>query len=109
MQHTPTPWHVETGVTWHGAVIENKCSGAKGLAVIAIPQGATQKQSEANAAFIVRACNSHDALVMVARLVADTYEAEQTRGGFPAGQTWHTIDHTTGQAARAALALAKEA
>jgi len=49
-QHTPTPWNLQT------------------LRVSLVPvmirvNGYTKETAEANAAFIVRACNSHDALV----------------------------------------------
>jgi len=49
-QHTPTPWDLQT------------------LRVSLVPvmirvNGYTKETAEANAAFIVRACNNHDALV----------------------------------------------
>ena len=105
-QHTPTatPWHTESAVEGEQP---RWIVGAKGEQIAQCYSDYVSPVAD-DAAFIVRACNSHGALVIVSRLVADTYEAEQTRGAFPAGQTWGTIDHTTGQAARAALKLAKE-
>lgn len=52
-QHTPGPWHV------NGQWIDNYDSEP----VCHLPPDATYKNRDANAAFIVRACNSHDALV----------------------------------------------
>ena len=57
-QHTPTPWDLQT------------------LRVSLVPvmirvNGYTKETAEANAAFIVRACNNHDALVSFARKNAD--------------------------------------
>lgn len=46
-------------------------------------------------------------LLAALRPVAELYEYEQTRGLFPRGQTWDTIPHNIGQAARAAIARAE--
>ena len=65
-QHTPTPW-AASGVTVYGSdggarntVADTTCCGSM-----------TREADEANAAFIVRAVNSHDALVAAVTMVLD--------------------------------------
>lgn len=65
--HTPTPWHVQDNTDFSGGLqlrIDSELHGA--VAVVTSAEYAGQKvdpEHYANAAFIVRACNSHDALV----------------------------------------------
>ena len=94
---TPGPW---TYATHQGHTLVQTQEPAKTICNV---YGNTTDQKETNAALIAAAPD----LAFVCRLVADTYEAEQVRGNFPEGRTWHTIDHTTGQAARAAIAKAE--
>lgn len=77
--HTPTPWHTYE---------RNPCAIGAGpkesplhLLSIMRQAGATEEQDaqqDANAAFIVRACNSHDALVAALKTIAcEHYESAQ--------------------------------
>ena len=55
-------------------------------------------------------CPTHAAapdLLAVVQQLAWRYESEQERGSFPQGQTWETVPHELGQAARAAIARAE--
>jgi hypothetical protein len=66
-QHTPTPWIVQTPMTGDDLVIEAR-PGLEyhELARVRAPhygQGPSFDEMRANAAFIVRACNSHATLV----------------------------------------------
>jgi hypothetical protein len=84
-KHTPTPWYDK------GCDIQ----AAKGIIAFCHSGNVGQSLEEArvNAAFIVKACNSHAALVAFARATAQTF-AEDT---------------IIGAEARAALAAAGEA
>jgi hypothetical protein len=55
---------------------------------LARAHGRTLAEAEANAAFIVKACNAHDALVHALALVIESYEA-----GDGAMATKQVIDH----------------
>ena len=86
-QHTPTPWNV---VTHNGVSLIDGDADRIGVNV----------EAPANAAFIVRACNSHDALVKALEAV----EAWAATHGKP-------LDFDAAcmvQHVRAALKLAKE-
>lgn len=52
--HTPTPWQSDNDVIF--------CNGHFAIAKT-IKLGIPEKESKANAAFIVRACNSHEELL----------------------------------------------
>lgn len=63
MNHTPTPWHKEKD--------RPKVRNASDVTVAdcgSYHVGSLEKR-QANAAFIVKACNAHDALLEAARLV----------------------------------------
>lgn len=55
-KHTPTPWKTNTAVATY-------IQAADGCHIAKTDDGYETDLREANAAFIVRACNSHDALV----------------------------------------------
>jgi hypothetical protein len=72
--HTATPWNLrKDGQSYNGQSIEAACMGNGYYAGIAhttqrdphptLGGGIDQVTAEANAAFIVRACNAHDDLV----------------------------------------------
>jgi len=57
--HTPGPWVIDKyGSVTHG----RECVSANGFSMVMSP-GDGQNEAKANAAFIVRACNSHYQLV----------------------------------------------
>lgn len=70
--HTPTPWNL--GYTGRCILreIPGMCDGEDGYAVAITSAHSLLAPSEAraNAAFIVRACNSHDALVKALEEIA---------------------------------------
>lgn len=58
-KHTPTPWEVTRGkVIWIDSIYE-----ATGPIATLIPEVEGVDDQDANAVFIVKACNNHDALV----------------------------------------------
>lgn len=64
--HTPTPWKVHPTVNQHryNAALDFGPSGiAVGVVWGPFEKRAMDAETEANAAFIVRACNAHDELV----------------------------------------------
>ncbi|HJV75382.1 MAG TPA: hypothetical protein VJ654_14240 [Noviherbaspirillum sp.] len=80
-KHTATPWKLRNdGQTYNGQTIEAECMGNGHYAGIAhatqrdphptLGGGIDQVTAEANASFIVRACNTHDALVKALRQIA---------------------------------------
>jgi hypothetical protein len=87
MTHTPTPWVVaENGIEGNntiGLAIETKT--IEPICHLYVPMGAYLSgfdNAEANAAFIVRAVNSHDKLVALIRGLRDVLvpeEMEETR------------------------------
>lgn len=98
-EHTPTPWTAEQQKSRAGEPlgwIINHANGRIGWSsyATAVPNEGEAVPYEiggANAAFIVRACNSHEALVALAKQVALTYA---------------DTDAPWGEQARAALKLA---
>jgi hypothetical protein len=74
MSHTPTPWQIE----------ERDCGGYKladadgeflsYLCQSRYPDDRKDDEAEANAAFIVKACNAHDELVAALTAAADWIE-----------------------------------
>ncbi len=66
-QHTPTPWKMnDNAVIFNGPWIANCRAGIK--------QAPTSKVSLANAAFIVRACNSHSDLLAIVKQMVFNHE-----------------------------------
>lgn len=95
-QHTETPWSVENSpykasVRW--------VTGPTGVVVAMLSFGGTSPSTptlrDGNAAFIVRACNSHEALVAACNTLLDAYNEQVT----PSPMEWRAIE--------AALKLAK--
>lgn len=70
-QHTPTPWKLSDGFAGANVMSETGTNVALALSEFTAPRKAEGKiltiaeiaEVKANAAFIVRACNAHDALV----------------------------------------------
>lgn len=79
--HTPTPWYVNRFKGDSYRITQHELGGPKEDRI------ADGIKSEANAAFIVRACNSHDALVAMLSVIRN--------GGTPTRQS---IDKLLAQA-----------
>lgn len=78
--HTPTPYSHQVAMSsdnHHESYILADCSSKIIAYTAREKEGLTFEQTRANAAFIVRACNSHDALVEV--LKRALYNAEHNR------------------------------
>lgn len=75
--HTPTPWyygHSENPDVYRNAphwLVLSDPVESTGEAIADVETGPGPETAEANAAFIVRACNSHHALVTAARHALD--------------------------------------
>ena len=70
MAHTPTPWHTGNNdfeIYQAALVFDPKLRAVADCQKYEI--GRSRGECEANAAFIIRACNAHDALLQAARLV----------------------------------------
>ena len=81
MSHTPTPWYaLVCDVKGHGSLLNDT-----GL-MIADCAYATEHENEGevNAAFIVRACNAHEALVAALRDACDFVTPDRWGKGRPA-------------------------
>lgn len=78
-KHTPTPWKmVDKGLVKGKLEFDlyyNAPNGSCCLGAIRVPE-------EANAAFIVRACNSHDELLEAFKKIADSCEILFKQNGF---------------------------
>ena len=86
-KHTPTPWksayqfkrnHKTLGIL-----------GADGLLLASVWIKGNQVQGEANADFIVQACNSHEALIEACKALRDAYDA----GADGIAIAWDDVDH----------------
>jgi hypothetical protein len=103
-KHTPTPWRIKYG---HPCVIlpmneQNARRAAIAQCALSHGLGDARLEDEANADFIVRACNSHDALVEALSAVV--------RHGLvpPKGEYKFAQEKYLGDLCHAALALAGE-
>jgi hypothetical protein len=97
-EHTPTPWIVDESDQDFDQIISRT---EEGLEVLVADVYGDIETSKANAAFIVRACNSHDALVAVGTRIAKYFDG--TSGSdFPACLPIAVIDEL-----RAAIKLAR--
>lgn len=68
--HTPTPWHTQRGeIVGNGDLVASTVFHGQELNAL----------DEANAAFIVRACNAHDELVDMAELLVRTLDYHISR------------------------------
>ena len=72
VKHTPTPWHYTVGADSGTFPIWKSNEIMHRLAFIAMVANADEsypyKTTEANAAFIVKACNAHDELLKAAKI-----------------------------------------
>lgn len=79
MEHTPTPYHVEhaQGINASDMVMIHVTAGFPGgKGTIAVGGLADDPEHEANAAFFIRACNNHDALVRRINLFVEAIDDE---------------------------------
>jgi hypothetical protein len=102
--HTPTPWYVQAGSSIESDGAFYIRSVSKPNTCIAKLDGHSSEIDEANAALIVRAVNSHAALVNAIEWLVMRMESEKRR--FPLKEQKKRELHL--RSARAALALAKE-
>jgi len=83
-EHTPTPWRVEEGtdLIWGACNPDDRTTYGMGYSIVQGKSGAwgarqpDMDEREANAAFIVKAVNNHDALVSVLEKIAGKREYE---------------------------------
>lgn len=103
-QHTPTPWMVsDSDASNYGAeIITSSKTKAKR---VACRLGGPDR--DGNAAFIVRACNSHDALVKALKRCMVDLDAAKLLAQHTIGEP-HGLNQTL-EIARTALALANGA
>ena len=92
--HTPTPWIIASQIAGEGIWIESEGDEPEEICKVSA-ETTGEKEAKANAAFIVRACNSHAALVEALELVDDMW----ANNGEPTDEHIRRI--------RAALKLAK--
>ena len=110
---TPTPWHVEEQTNSVGQLlyfsVEHPDGPYRGTVCNVFPAehigGITESEARANAAFIVRACNSHAALVEALGRCLDSMIFEYPNG-MPAQLTRHSDWNNAVSSARTALAAA---
>lgn len=71
-QHTKTPWQVHDGfwIETEGYALQTKS--------IAKTEGTDSSVRQANAAFIVKACNAHDALVSALEKISSINYADES-------------------------------
>lgn len=112
MNHTPTPWYhihksqcfsvddCDHGIELYRLPIFTDSLPTKREKITCEAYGSTVEETQQNAAFIVRACNSHDALVDALEYMVEQMAREYTdRDG--------DTDHHGLEKARVALRLAK--
>ncbi len=81
-KHTPTPWvFIPMNEYVYDAAFKYRIEGEDGFSPCCIYADGTKNKgtTEANAAFIVRACNSHDALVDALKKATDILERIDTQ------------------------------
>lgn len=115
-KHTPTPWHAVENSWSHTGIY----AGHKEVAGLDIYDEATEENQEdhealmaANAAFIVRAVNSHEQLVAALRFYANAKDWEDfsfdEMGAYCDRNEGSKLGNDFGEIARAALAAAEAA
>lgn len=90
VDHTPTPWRVEEGtdLIWGACNPDDRSSYGMGYSIVEgklpswKPYKPDYEEREANAAFIVKAVNNHEALVKALQDIID--ENDEFRKGMPA-------------------------
>lgn len=109
-KHTSTPWFAKRE-SWSTVYIEARIGGGILQEVAACgPTEAGSEQQDANAAFIVRACNSHEQLVAALRgllAATDAYSTVHAPDGDDAARMVEYAEALN--KARAALAAAEAA
>ena len=88
-KHTPTPWIVIDGILRHNSNSDADCVQIAEITHSPLgldwdgcrTRAVGLEESNANAAFIARACNSHDALISALQGVVDNLSQNKT---FPA-------------------------
>jgi hypothetical protein len=82
-KHTPTPWNweVRPGMGPDGTQFVSICTDDRTIA--SLGYNTTAFQHDANAAFIIRAVNAHDALIMA------LCEALERTKAMPEFEGWH--------------------
>jgi hypothetical protein len=102
-EHTPTPWSVEMPMDEEFAIVQSGLEAYEWQFIAVCPVttpsegGFPRQQAKANAAFIVKAVNSHDALVKALEWYAQDYNYELGCSQWDGGSK-----------ARAALALCEQ-
>lgn len=80
-QHTPTPWDYHLG---RGKNPRFHIQTTAGYQIVMTPEvsqnGIEASAQEANAAFIVRAVNSHEAMLSALKRMLNAYEADKKHG-----------------------------
>jgi len=74
-KHTPGPWKIDAGPRSYAIKATEGLSKAKCICDMRLPQdnGVPIKQIDANACFIVKACNSHYALLDACKIAIKAY------------------------------------
>jgi len=104
--HTPTPWAAVPG---EESVIYSPQAGGRAVArTLANPDPTWP--AEANAAFIVRACNAHDEMLAALKELIEANAAAVPKPGetgLERNDRWHARRNAAFAAARAAIAKAE--
>ena len=113
MNHTPIPWDVQNkGVLGersarHEIVAGVNRDGSRNLPTICKMPDLSER-SYANAAFIVKAVNCHDALLKACKLCEAVLTEHEQYDGFNDDDCSPSREHEAVEAARAAIAKAEE-
>lgn len=99
-KHTPTPWNVNGGMR---PGIKTVYADSGSICEMTNSQAHSDAEQEANAAFIVRACNNHDELVSALENLQKVFVERAEHAN---GKTW-TYGATANLNALKALAKAK--
>ncbi len=99
MTHTPTPWHTKNN--------ETEIADSRGwrIAYVSFEAPRTADERDANAAFIVRACNSHEQLLEACKALLICLRSAECSSTCPIDCT---VGDRPGDKARAAIAKAEE-
>lgn len=102
--HTPTPWHVVNGNQIKDELMPFDRDERDTVLIATTGPRAESELAKSNAAFIVRAVNSHEQLVTALRDLFDSYKRLADSGDCG---NWSVEDLDEGKAALAALAAAE--